>query len=104
MRFDKEELLSVEEAGETIKENWKARITEVTFTGRGGEPVTDLSSDVQSLFTTWDLETHEEHADDHFWQRYVAGEEGMQFAHTALVRSLDWHQPEGTKLSWRREA
>jgi Holliday junction resolvase len=104
LRFQKEELLSVEETDDGKSENWQMRVTDVAFTGRDGAPVNDLSSDVQSLFTTWDLEAQEDHAEDHIWIRHVAGEDGIQFAHTALVRLLDWHQPSGTRLSWRREA
>lgn len=103
-RFQKEELLSVEESDGEKTENWKMRVTKVAFTDCEGNPVTDLSPDVQSLFTTWDLETREEHADDHVWISYVATEDGLQFAHTALVRLLDWSQPTETRLSWRREA
>ncbi|PLX37581.1 MAG: restriction endonuclease [Hyphomicrobiales bacterium] len=104
LRFQKEELLSVTETDDTKTENWRMRITEVAFTGRGGEQVSDLSSDVQSLFTTWDLERREAHADDHIWVSHVAGGDGIQFAHTALVRLPDWRLPTGTKVSWRREA
>ena len=104
LRFQKEELLSVEETEQGKSENWTMRVTEVAFTGRGGENVSNLSSDVQSLFTTWDLEMQEDHFEDHIWVRYLAGGDGIQFAHTALVRLLDWQQPENTRLSWRREA
>jgi Holliday junction resolvase len=104
LRFQKEELVSIEETEQGKNELWNMRIVEVAFTGRGGELVEDLSSDVQSLFTTWDLEKHEEHEADHIWVRHVAGDEGIQFAHTALVRLLEWQQPHGAKLSWRRQA
>jgi len=104
LRFQKEELLSTELTEQGNNESWRMRITDVAFTGRGGEPIEDLSPDVQSLFTTWDLEAKEDHAEDHIWVRHVAADDGIQFAHTALVRLLDWHQPMGTRLSWRRQA
>ena len=103
-RAQKEELLSVIEAPDEKTEEWMMRFTEVFFTDRDGNHINKLSSDIQALFTTWDLESKEEHANDHIWMRFVAGEDGLQFGHTALVRLLDWRKPTDVKLSWRREA
>ncbi len=104
LKFQKEELFAVDENGDEKQETWKMRVSEVVFTSQTGEHLTDVSSDIQSLFTTWDLETHESHYDDHIWVRNTASGEGMQFAHGALVRLLDWQKPQGQRMSWRREA
>jgi len=54
-----------------------------------------------SLFTTWDLEKKEEHTDSHIKVSFVAGSEGMQFAHTALVRLLNWESMHDERPNWR---
>lgn len=104
LRLQKEELISVEDVGGIRSEQWKTRLTEVAFSDRNGERVTDLSPDVQSLFVTCDLETSEVHENDHIWMSHVAAGDGLQFAHSALVRLLDWSRPSEANLSWRREA
>ncbi|WP_246663337.1 restriction endonuclease [Rhizobium sp. WL3] len=103
-RFEKEKMLSVGHNEDERFEQWQMRLSEVAFSGRDGQSINNLSDDVQSLFATWDLETQEDHADDHIWVRHTAGNDGIQFAHTALVRLLDWSLPDGAKRSWRREA
>ncbi|MDO1580978.1 restriction endonuclease [Rhizobium oryzicola] len=103
-RLEKEEILSVDHNEDGRFEQWQMRLSEVAFSGREGESITNLSDDVRSLFATWDLEMQEDHADDHIWVRHTAGNDGIQFAHTALVRLLDWSLPDGAKRSWRREA
>jgi Holliday junction resolvase len=61
LRMKKEKLISVEENDAETTEQWQMRIDHVEFTDREGEVAANLSSEVQSLFTTWDLETLEEH-------------------------------------------
>ena len=104
LKFNKEKLVAVDESDGEKHETWNVRFSEVVFTSQTGERLTKVSSDIQSLFTTWDLETHESHHDDHIWVRNTASGDGIQFAHGALVRLLDWQKPEGKKMSWRREA
>ena len=76
-------------------------IDDVGFTDREGARRTDLDGEVQSLFTAWDLEDKEEHTDSHIHLHFVAGDEGMQFAHTALVRLLSWESPHDDRPHWR---
>lgn len=104
LRFDKEELLDTGTEGQVTTESWKMRVGEVAFTDRDGNLVSDLSPEVQSLFATWELEVQEDHAKDHIWKRFVAPDQGLQFAHIALVKLLDWSRPSEEDLSWRREA
>lgn len=104
MKFQKEKLVAVNENAQEMTETWETRLSEVVFTTHTGEIITNVSSDIQSLFMTWDLEPREIHYDDHIWIRSTASEEGMQFAHKTLVRLLNWEKPAGEKLSWRREA
>lgn len=76
-------------------------IDDVGFTDREGNHRTDLDGEVQSLFTAWDLEKREEHTDSHIHLHFVAGDEGIQFAHTALVHLLSWELPHDERPHWR---
>ena len=100
-RCKKEELLSVEKEGSTISEQWQMRVDEVGFLVANGEPVEHLDTDVTSLFTTWDLEEHQNHSDTHIELQFVAGHDGLKFGHMALVHLLSWTQPQGAEINWR---
>lgn len=101
LRFRKDKLVGTEEAEEGYTEQWKMTIDDVAFTDYEGNRRADLDNEVQSLFTAWDLNETEEHTDTHIHLRFVAGEEGMQFAHTALVRLLNWESPHDDRPHWR---
>jgi Holliday junction resolvase len=101
LRFRKDKLISREKSDEGWSEQWEATMDDVAFSDYNGTPLTDLDSDVQSLFTAWDLEDHEHHTESHIYQRFVAGDEGIQFAHTALVRLLNWASPNNDRPHWR---
>jgi Holliday junction resolvase len=101
LRFRKDRLISIEKSGEGWTERWQMTIDDVAFSNYDGTRLTDLGTDVQSLFTAWDLEDHEEHTESHIFQRFIAGHEGMQFAHTALVRLLNWASPGADRPHWR---
>lgn len=103
LRVEKEELIDTTETAGQFTETWQMRVSEVKFSDRNGQMLDRLSSETQTLFTTWDLETSEDHADGHIWIRHVATGDGLQFGHTALVRLLHWQLPEGAKLSWRQQ-
>ena len=102
LRLRKDQLVEAEEADEGRTEQWIMTIDDVAFTDRDGSRRTDLSSEVQSLFTTWDLEQHEEHTGSSVDLHFVAGNEGILFAHMALVRLLTWGQPIGSQPHWRK--
>ncbi|MDR1074830.1 MAG: hypothetical protein LBL59_00540 [Xanthomonadaceae bacterium] len=101
LRFRKDKLLGTEKTDDGYTEQWAMTIDDVSFTDREGARRTDLDGEVQSLFTAWDLEDKEEHNDSHIYLHYVAGEEGMQFAHTALVHLLNWESPHDDRPHWR---
>jgi hypothetical protein len=101
LRFRKDRLISTEKSDDGWTEQWQTTIDDVAFSNYEGTRLTDLSADVQSLFTAWDLEDHEEHTESHIFQHFVAGHEGMQFAHTALVRLLNWASPNADRPHWR---
>lgn len=101
LRFRKDKLLGIEKTDDGYAEQWAMTIDDVSFTDREGARRTDLDGDVQSLFTAWDLENKEEHTDSHIHLHFVAGAEGMQFAHTALVRLLSWESPHDDRPHWR---
>lgn len=101
LRFRKDKLVRQEEAGGSLTEHWIMTIDDVAFTDYEGARRTDLDSAVQSLFTAWDLEKQEEHSDSHVQIRFVAGKEGIQFAHTALVDMLNWESPHDSQPHWR---
>jgi Holliday junction resolvase len=102
VRFRKDKLLGTEKTDEGFTEQWATTIDEVSFTDRDGMRRSDLDGEVQSLFTAWDLEESEEHNDSHVQLHFVAGDEGIQFAHTALVHLLSWESPNRGRPHWRR--
>lgn len=101
LRFRKDRLLISEKTSEGHTEQWAMTIDDVSFTDREGARRTDLGSAVQSLFTAWDLEEKEEHTDSHIHLHFVAGTEGVQFAHSALVYLLNWESPHDGRPHWR---
>lgn len=101
LRFRKDKLLGVEKTDECHTEQWAMTIDDVAFTDHERNRRTDLDNEVQSLFTTWDFEEKEEHTDSHVHLHFIASHEGMQFAHTALVRLLNWELPHDDRPHWR---
>lgn len=102
LRFRKDKLLSTETVDPSHEvQQWEMTIDEVTFTDYEGTAPKNLDPDVQSLFTAWDLEQTEEHSDTHVHMHFVAGPEGMQFAHTALVKLLNWESRDEGRPHWR---
>lgn len=101
LRFRKDKLLSSEKTESGCVEQWAMTIDDVYFTDCEGGRCTNLDGEVQSLFTAWDLEEKEEHADTHVHRHYVAGDEGMQFAHTTLVQLLNWESSSDDRPHWR---
>ena len=101
LRFRKDKLLGAEKTNEGYTEQWAMTIDDVSFTDYEGVRRTDLEADVQSLFAAWDLEEKEVHSDSHINLHFVAGAEGFQFAHTALVHLLNWESPHDDKPHWR---
>lgn len=101
LRFRKDKLLESVPSRDGFTEEWQMAVDDVAFTDREGQRRTDLYPEVQTLFWSWDLDQQEEHTGTHLHLRYVAGEEGMQFAHTALVRLLHWELPRGDEIHWR---
>jgi len=100
-RMRKKDFISVSDHDGVRNERWNMVIEEVSFTDHEGLHRSDLSGDVQSLFTTWDLQEQQDHQEPYIWIRFVAGDEGMQFAHTALVRLLQWESPSDGRPDWR---
>jgi hypothetical protein len=101
LRFRKDKLVGKERTEDGFTEEWIMTIDEVDFTDREGLRRKDVDSEVQSLITAWDLEEQEEHTDTHVYLRFVAGDEGVQFAHKALVQLLGWESPLSDRLHWR---
>lgn len=99
--FRKDKLLEVAKTESGYTEQWLMTIDNVNFTDYQGACRADLDSEVQSLFSAWDLEEQEEHNESHICLRFVAGKEGMQFAHTALVKLLNWESPHDERPHWR---
>jgi Holliday junction resolvase len=100
-RFRKDKLLGTEKTKTGYTEQWAMTIDDVGFTDSEGARCTDLDGEIQSLFTAWDLEEKEEHTDSHVHRHYIAGNEGMQFAHTALVHLLNWESSNDDRPHWR---
>jgi hypothetical protein len=100
-RFRKDELVMQKEDSDRRSEEWRMTIDDVSFTDYDGNRRTDLDSEVQSLFTAWDLEEQQEHTDTHITMSFIAGSQGMQFSHTALVHLLNWGMPRKQQINWR---
>lgn len=101
LRFRKDKLIETEKTDDGYTEQWMMTIDDVAFTDYEGNRRTDLEGEVQSLFSAWDLEEQEEHNDSHLHLRFVAGKEGMQFAHTALVLLLNGESRHDDRPNWR---
>jgi len=101
IRFRKDSLLGSKKISNGHTEQWAMTIDDVSFTDRNGVSRTDLGSAVQSLFATWSLEEKEKHTDSHIYLHFVAGTEGIQFAHSALVYLLNWESPHDNRPHWR---
>lgn len=101
LRLLKDKLVKTEKNDEGRTEHWQMTFDDFAFSNYEGELTRDLDGDVQSLFYAWDLEDEEEHTESHIYQHFVAGQEGMQFAHMALVRLLHWESPNDTRPHWR---
>ncbi|MEA9578700.1 hypothetical protein VC218_07160 [Xanthomonas nasturtii] len=102
LRFRKHKLVETEKTEDGYTEQWMMTVDGVSFTDSEGANRIDLDSEVQSLFTAWDLENKEEHTESHIHIHFVAGDEGVQFAHTALVRLLQWEEPDHNRPHWRK--
>ncbi|MDR7222262.1 restriction endonuclease [Aminobacter sp. NyZ550] len=98
----KQELISSHAEDSVQTDEWLMVVDEVSFTDGDGEKRTDLDGEVQALVATWDLEEKQEHNTTHVKWSFVAGSEGMQFAHVALVRLLHWELPSDDKPNWRK--
>ncbi|TDR43815.1 Holliday junction resolvase [Pseudomonas brenneri] len=101
LRFRKDKLVGVEQTDTGCTQQWEMTIDEVDFTDRDGNRRKEVDRDVQSLLAAWDLEEQEEHTDTHVHLRFVAGKEGIQFAHKSLVQLLNWESPHNDRLHWR---
>ena len=101
LRLRKDKLLETEKTEDGYSEQWVMTFDDVAFTDREGNRRTDLDDEVQSLFTAWDLKETEEHTNSHVQLHFVAGDEGMQFAHSALVHLLNWEFPHVDRPHWR---
>lgn len=103
LRLRKDELLRAEVGDNGREEEWRFVIDDVSFTDyMGGALGRELGRDIQSLFATWDLEDKELHNDTHVYLSFVAGKDGVQFAHAALVRLLNWESCRDGRPHWRR--
>ena len=103
-RLRKDELLRAEIGDDDCKiEEWKYVIEDVSFTDyMGGRLGKELSTDVQSLFATWGLESEEVHTDSHIDLHFVAEGGGIEYAHAALVSLLNWESRRDGRPHWRR--
>lgn len=101
LRFRKNKLLGAEKTDDGYTEQWEMTVDDVSFTDCEGNRREDLDGEVQSLFTAWNLNEKEDHTDSHVHLHFVAGDDAMQFAHTALVHLLRWESPHDGRLHWR---
>lgn len=98
----KDALERVEETDNGKVETWRMHIEKVGFTKGGGLPAVNLHPETQQLLAAWDLEIHDDHHPNHIDRHFVAGDEGMQFAHMALVHLLAWERGADKAQDWRQ--
>ncbi|MFH6600770.1 hypothetical protein ACEVAQ_18875 [Ectopseudomonas khazarica] len=101
LRFRKDKIIDTTATEDGHTEQWMMTIDDVSFTDREGNRRKKIDNEVQSLITAWDLEQQEDHTDSHVELSFVAGNDGMQFAHTALVKLLNWESPHDNRPHWR---
>lgn len=102
LRFRKNKLVNEKVIEENhTEQQWLMTADDVAFTDYEGNRRTDLESEVQSLFTAWNLEEQQEHSDTHIQLRYVPKNNDIQFAHNTLVHLLNWELPQNQELHWR---
>jgi Holliday junction resolvase len=102
LRFKKEQLVSAEATSDGSSEQWMTRVDRAEFTDRLNNVRTDLSEDVRSVLMTWNLEERQYDTESHVQLDYVAGEEGIDFAHRSLVRILQWDLQDDARPQWRQ--
>jgi len=101
IRARKDELMGVTKTDDGHTESWKMVIDDVALTDYHGKHIEGVGIEVQALFTSWDLEETEEHTDTHIHIHSVAGEDGIQFAYTAMQRQLDFESLQDGRPHWR---
>ncbi|ATQ70743.1 restriction endonuclease (plasmid) [Methylosinus trichosporium OB3b] len=100
--MSKDALEQVEETDTRKVETWRMHIAKVGFTKGGGLPAANLHPETRQLLVAWDLEVHDDHHPDHIDRHFVVGDEGMQFAHMALVQLLAWERGADRAQDWRQ--
>lgn len=101
LQFRKVRLLGEQSFEGTVKREWETMCDRVWFSGADGRELTDLPNDLSTLLMSWNLSDSTQETDTHIVQSFVSEEEHMEFAHTALVRLLDWSVPRSDELIWR---
>lgn len=101
LRLRKDKLVKQDTTAHGHTQEWVMTIDDVSFTDYEGNIRSDLNAEVTSLFTTWATDEREDHEESHIYMRFVAGDEGLQFAHAALVHLLNWELPHTERPHWR---
>lgn len=101
IRIRKDELIKITPTEDGRTESWRMVVDQVTFTNYQGERIEKLDTSVQALFTSWELEETEEHSDTHIHIHSVAGQDGVQFAYTAMQRQLAFEGRQDGRPHWR---
>lgn len=102
IRFRKNKLVNEKVIKEYhTEQDWLMTVDDVAFTDYEGNRRIDLDSEVQSLFTAWNLKQQEEHTETHIQLRYLPNEGDIQFAHNSLVHLLSWESPKDPNPHWR---
>ncbi len=101
LRMRKDALLSQTDVNGSPVQEWRLVVDEVKFTDRDGNDCADLSNEVQALFFTWDSEERIVESAAHFHTSFVAGSDGIEFAHRALVDLLSWESSTDGRPHWR---
>jgi Holliday junction resolvase len=104
LHMRKVQLLSTEQEGSQVNEEWKMVVDQAYHTDRKGKVRKDLPADVEALFFVNNLEERQEHTPTHVIWHFTVEDDENKFAHMALSGLLHWYLGRDEYLNWREVA
>lgn len=81
-----------------VIQDWETVCDRVWFSGADGHELTDFPDELSTLPMSWNLSDRTMETQTHIVQSFVSEADHMEFAHTALIRLLDWSVPRNDEL------
>jgi hypothetical protein len=99
----KEALIDRKESDTGRTETWQLVVEDAYFTNGSGDRVDAEYPDLFPLFLCFPSEPLTESSETHLLHKFVIPEEGaMRWAHQALTSLLEFQQPGGSQIPWRK--